>query len=280
VRYDHTAAFGIGVLGFLLGMRHATDPDHVIAVTTIVSRERRLAEIARLGLMWGTGHTITVLVVGGAIIVFKLTIPAQVATAMELAVAIVLVLLGLSAVRTLASSSFAWLGFAREPYPDEIIVHSHAHTHADAMHRHAHAHPRSGGDHAIELSPQHDHRLPLVGGSTTAPKHDRLKSLGVGLMHGLAGSASIGLLVLSAIPEPQLAIVYLVIFCFGTIIGMTLITAAIGAPLVLASTRATALHGRLVLGSGLVSFVFGAFLAWRIAMTDHLLTAASRWLGY
>ncbi len=95
------APLAIALLGLLLGMRHATDPDHVIAVTTILSRERRLAVAARIGVIWGLGHTITVLIVGAAIIVFKIAIPARLGLAMEFAVAIVLILLGVGAAASL-----------------------------------------------------------------------------------------------------------------------------------------------------------------------------------
>ena len=86
--FGSSAPLGIALLGLLLGMRHATDPDHVIAVTTILSRERRLAAAARIGVVWGLGHSITVLAVGAAIIVFKLDVPVRVGLAMEFAVTI------------------------------------------------------------------------------------------------------------------------------------------------------------------------------------------------
>src|SRR5258705_9240037 len=96
-----SAPLGIALLGLLLGMRHATDPDHVIAVTAILSRERRLGAATRIGVIWGLGHTVTVLAVGAAIIIFKLTVPVRLALAMEFAVAIVLILLGLGTVGAL-----------------------------------------------------------------------------------------------------------------------------------------------------------------------------------
>src|SRR5271163_4792496 len=97
----NTAPLGIAILGLLLGMRHATGPDHVIAVTAILSRERRLAAATRVGVIWGLGHTLTVLAVGAAIIIFKLAVPIRLGLAMEFAVAIVLVLLGLGAFASL-----------------------------------------------------------------------------------------------------------------------------------------------------------------------------------
>src|SRR6202162_1190477 len=97
----NAAPLAIAPLGLVLGMRHATDPDHVIAVTTILSRERRLSVATTIGVVWGLGHTITVLIVGAAIIVFKIAIPIRLGLAMEFAVAVVLILLGLGAFASL-----------------------------------------------------------------------------------------------------------------------------------------------------------------------------------
>src|ERR1700691_6309016 len=97
MNFETTAPLGIALLGLLMGMRHATDPDHVIAVTTIVSRERRLLAASCVGIVWGLGHTLTVLLVGAAIIVFKIAIPIRLGLAMEFAVAVVLILLGVGA---------------------------------------------------------------------------------------------------------------------------------------------------------------------------------------
>ena len=214
-------------------MRHATDPDHVIAVTAILSRERRLAAAMRIGVVWGLGHTVTVLAVGAAIIIFKLAVSARLGLAMEFAVAIVLILLGLGSVGALLRRIASRL-FGNPPSEKEnLLVHSHVHTHEGAPHRHPHVHR-----HPHEPSGVIEHRehglapgtLPLF-----AARKRLLKSFGVGLVHGLAGSAAIALLVLSAIPEPLWATLYLAIFCVGTIIGMGLITTAIATPLIVAS---------------------------------------------
>ena len=113
-----------------------------------------------------------------------------------------------------------------------------------------------------------------------AARRRLLKSFGVGLVHGLAGSAAIALLVLSAIPEPLWATLYLAIFCVGTIIGMGLITTAIATPLVFASTADVSLHQRLVTGSGLLSFCFGLFLAYQMGIVDRLFAAAPIWIPH
>src|SRR5271156_2716857 len=97
----NAAPLGIALLGLLLGMRHATDPDHVVAITTILSREHRIGATTRIGIIWGFGHTVTVLIVGAAIIVFKIAIPIRLGLAMEFAVAVVLILLGLGAAASL-----------------------------------------------------------------------------------------------------------------------------------------------------------------------------------
>src|SRR6202040_4217947 len=111
-----------------------------------------------------------------------------------------------------------------------------------------------------------------------AARRPLLRSFSVGLVHGLAGSAAIALLVLSAIPQPLWATLYLAIFCVGTIIGMGLITTAIATPLIVASRRMSSLHQRLVTGSGLLSFGFGLFLAYQIGIVDRLFAAAPIWI--
>ena len=131
------APFGIALLGLLLGMRHATDPDHVIAVTTILSRERRLMTAARIGIVWGLGHTLTVLVVGAAIIVFKIAIPTRLGLAMEFAVAIVLIMLGVGAAASLVRKGASRMRGGSSS-DEGLIVHAHTHTHDGEMHAHPH----------------------------------------------------------------------------------------------------------------------------------------------
>jgi High-affinity nickel-transport protein len=282
-----SAPLGIALLGLLLGMRHATDPDHVIAVTAILSRERRLASAARIGVVWGLGHTLTVLAVGAAIIIFKLAVPTRLGLAMEFAVALVLILLGLGSVGALLGGTASRLFGTRPPAteePPDLVVHSHAHVHDGRPHRHPHVHQYSQHPHeysgaaacaAAELHREHS----LAPGALApfAARRPLLRSFGVGLVHGLAGSAAIALLVLSAIPEPLWATLYLAIFCIGTIIGMGLITTAIATPLIVASRRMSSLHQRLVTGSGLLSFGFGLFLAYQIGIVDRLFAAAPIW---
>jgi high-affinity nickel-transport protein len=279
-----SAPLGIALLGLLLGMRHATDPDHVIAVTAILSRERRLAAATRIGVVWGLGHTLTVLAVGAAMIVFKLAVPARLGLAMEFAVAVVLILLGLGAfaalLRRIASRLFG--SRARDARDSkDLVVHSHPHTHDGATHRHPHVHQHPGeyaGEAACAAGEFHsEHGLPPGPLPSFASRRPLLRSFAVGLVHGLAGSAALALLVLSAIPQPLWATLYLAIFCVGTIIGMGLITTAIATPMMVASRRMSSLHQRLVTGSGLLSFGFGLFLAYQIGIVDRLFDAAPIW---
>ena len=271
----NAAPLAIALLGLLLGMRHATDPDHVIAVTTILSRERRLSVAARIGVVWGLGHTITVLIVGAAIIVFKIAIPTRLGLAMEFAVAIVLILLGVSAAASLVRKGASRMRGGS--WSDEgLIVHAHAHTHDGAMHAHPHVHL---GEHSeVDDAMHHDHRIATDALPSFAARRPLLRSFSVGLVHGLAGSAAIALLVLSAIPQPLWATLYLAIFCVGTIIGMALITTAIATPFMVVSRQASWIRQTLVTGSGLLSFGFGLFLAYQIGIVDHLFSAAPIWI--
>src|SRR5512132_1703128 len=201
------------LLGFFLGMRHATDADHVIAIATIVSRQRSLRGSALIGAAWGVGHTLTILVVGSAIILFGIVIPARMGLAMELAAGVMLVLLG---VLTLTGFGSA-LGAAHRPgghgHDHDLCDHDHAHAHGDYVHSHAHGH--LGRDHGHP-----DDRTPLawidrkLGG---LPLYQWLRPLVIGIVHGLAGSAAIALLVLTAVREPAWAMAYLVLFGVGTI---------------------------------------------------------------
>lgn len=280
--FGNAAPLGLVLLGFMLGMRHATDPDHVIAVTAILTRERRLGAAARIGLVWGLGHTLTVLLVGAAIIVFKLKVPVRLGLAMEFAVAIALILLGLGAAGSLVREVAARLHLISRDRKKPLATHSHAHSHAAYPHPYIHAHPHA---HAIahaaaEQAPLHEHRLPAGAAPELMSGRSLLKSFSVGLVHGLAGSAAIALLVLTAIPEPMWATVYLAVFCAGVIAGMMLITTAIGAPLVLASKRMAGIHRGLTLSAGLLSVGFGLLLAYRIGVVDKLFGAAPIWIPH
>ena len=249
------------LLGFFLGMRHATDPDHVIAVTTIVARQRRVGAAALIGVLWGIGHTLTMVAVGGAIIVFGVVIPPRLGLTMELSVALMLILLGLLNV----AGIMRWITAIATP------VHVHPHRHGDYAHSHGHtpaAHGHAEDDTAIARL---DRRLGGLG------LYQMLRPLVVGVVHGLAGSAAVALLVLATIPDPWWGIAYLVVFGAGTIAGMMLITAATALPFTYTVSRFAAVNRHLVLASGVASIGFGLFLVYRIGVVDGLFASGGPW---
>jgi len=253
----------IVLLGFFLGMRHATDPDHVIAVTTIVARQRRVGAAALIGVLWGIGHTLTIVAVGGAIIVFGVVIPPRLGLTMELSVALMLILLGLLNV----AGIMRWITGTVTP------VHVHPHRHGESVHGHAHGETSAAHGHASEDTPlaRFDLRLGDLG------LYQVLRPLVVGVVHGLAGSAAVALLVLATIPDPLWGIAYLVVFGAGTIAGMMLVTAAGALPFAYTVNRFAAVNRHLVLASGVASIGFGLFLVYRIGVVDALLASGPHW---
>ena len=259
-------------LGFFLGMRHATDADHVVAIATIVSRERSLAGSALIGVAWGVGHTITVMAVGAAIILFGVVIPPQLGLSMEFAVGIMLVLLG---VFTLTGMGRAARGHAGFPAGHALDLHDHLHAHGDYVHRHPHGHGPGAHGHAEEHTPLA--RLERSGLGRIAFYH-WLRPFVVGLVHGLAGSAAVALMVLSIIREPFIALGYLLLFGLGTIVGMMLITLILSAPFTFTAINLPKFNWRLRVASGLVSFVFGVVLIYGIGFAEGgLFTDAPIW---
>ena len=192
-------ALPIAVLGFLLGVRHAVDPDHVVAVSTIATRTASFRRAAGVGALWGVGHTLTILTVGGAIILLRLTISPRVGLAMELSVALMLILLG-----------FQNLAGARNANP---------------------------------------------------PAPSAARPFVVGMVHGMAGSAAVVLLVLSTVRDPFWALLYLMLFGLGTVLGMIIVTATISLPASLAMARVKNARRWLTLASGVASVILGVLLA-------------------
>jgi high-affinity nickel-transport protein len=253
------------LLGFFLGMRHATDADHVIAVTAIVSRERSLWLAARIGGLWGLGHTLTILAAGGAIVLFGLVIPPRVGLTLELSVAVMLVLLGALNLTGILRSLRAAPGLA----PPGHAAHSHPHTHGDYVHTHPHGHGPGGHGHAEDQTPQA--RLDRTFGRLGL--YQALRPLIVGVVHGLAGSAALALLVLATVREPSWALAYLLVYGLGTVAGMLVMTTAIGLPLAYTAARSSRLHQTLGVASGLLSLGFGLFLAYQVGIVQGLFTA-------
>jgi len=209
-----TTLLSVILFGFVLGMRHATDPDHVIAVATIGSQQRSIAGGAWIGVLWGVGHTLTIVAVGGAIIAFNVVISPQVGLSMELAVAIMLIVLGILSLKGTRGTGQA-----------------------------------------------------ATTGATLRP-------LAIGIVHGLAGSASIALLVLAPIRDPLLAAMYLLVFGVGTITGMMLITGLMVWPLARMGRGSVTLRRRVTTATGVLSLMFGALLVYQIGIVEGLFAYA------
>jgi len=253
------------LLGFFLGMRHATDPDHVIAVTTIVARQRRVGAAALIGVLWGIGHTLTMVAVGGAIIVFGVVIPPRLGLTMELSVALMLILLGVANL----AGIMRWITGTWH----EEVFDVHPHRHGGYVHSHAHGETASARGYVEDDTP----RARLDRGPRGLGLYQALRPLVVGVVHGLAGSAAVALLVLAAIPDPLWGISYLLVFGVGTVAGMMLITAASALPFTYTVSRFAAVNRHLVLASGVASIGFGLFLVYRIGVVDGLLTSGPHW---
>jgi high-affinity nickel permease len=268
------SGLAILLIGFVLGMRHATDPDHVIAVSTIVSRERSLSKAALIGALWGLGHTLTILAVGAAIILFHLTIPTRVGLTMEFCVGLMLILLG---VLNLSGVS-KWLSEKFSPtHPSVSAEHVHIHQHDAKLHYHWHSHGPASQHHGESLSAPAGFREKYLGPFARLGAFHSLRPLSIGIVHGLAGSAAVALLVLATIQDPRWGVVYLLIFGVGTIAGMILITMAISLPFSYAGARFAWLHRGLIVGSGILSLAFGLFLAYQIGFVDGLFTSHPNW---
>lgn len=237
------SAVSAATLGFLLGLRHATDADHVVAVTAIVSRERSFARAARIGALWGIGHSLTVIVLGGALVVFRIAIPPRVGLGLEFAVALVLILLGFSNLRTPAAVSV-------ETATDVDTATAAAGT---------------------------DAAVASARATTAESARTGWRPLAVGVIHGLAGSAAVAILVLAAIPQTAWALAYLVVFGLGTIVGMTVITWLIAAPAVLAAGRVVRFQRGIRLAAGALSLLFGLVLAREIVVEGGLFSEQPTW---
>jgi high-affinity nickel-transport protein len=257
-------------LGFFLGMRHATDPDHVIAVTTIVSRERSIGPAAWIGALWGLGHTITIFAVGAGIILVGWVIPTRLGLSMEFSVGLMLILLGILNL----TGMLQWVNDQFLPSsPGSPSVHSHPHSHGGHVHTHPHVHDPESHSHAAENTSLGflDRAFGKLG------MYQVLRPLIVGLVHGLAGSAAVALLVLTTIRQPRWAVAYLLVFGIGTIAGMMLITAAIAVPFTYANNRFANLDRTLRVATGLLSLAFGLFLTYQIGIVHGLFTSHPQW---
>jgi high-affinity nickel-transport protein len=239
-----------GLLGFVLGLQHATDADHLVAVATIVSRERRFSAGALVGVFWGLGHMVTLGLAGVVVIAFGLRVPPRLETGFELAVAVMLVTLGALRLRDAARG----VGVVGR----EHLVTAHDHGGAEVVHSHVHAH--DGGVHAHPHVHPSRRLLDVLRGHGPAVS---VRAILVGCVHGMAGTAAVTLLVLATLPTAAAAVAYLIVFGVGTLAGMTALTAAMAYPIALA-LRVRRARQALAIAAGLASITFGFIYAARL----------------
>jgi high-affinity nickel permease len=222
---DGTTLLAVAAVATVLGLRHATDPDHLAAVTTLIAgtEERATKAAARLGAAWGSGHATSLFLFGVPIILFKAYLPERVEQGAETAVGFLIIGLAL------------WLLVRWH----RGIFHVHIHAH-ERLHAHGHVHPS-----------EHPH--------ATVRARSPLQAFGIGLVHGMGGSAGVGVLLLGSIHDHALAVGALAIFAFCTALSMALLSTGFGRAL--ASARLRASFDRLAPGLALLSLAFGAWYA-------------------
>lgn len=218
-------------IGFLIGLQHALEADHVAAVASMASRDQSIGQTIRRGTLWGVGHTVALLAVGSIIIIMDKAVPDTMAHWLEFAVGVMLVLLGADVIRRLIK--------------ERVHFHLHKHENSD-LHIHAHSH-RGEGTHQ-QSSHRHSHEK---GFSTRA--------LAVGIMHGLAGSAALILLIAGSIENPFTGLLYIALFGFGSIVGMATLSVVIAVPLRYSAHFMTWAYNGLQMTIGIATIGLGAY---------------------
>lgn len=230
--FQSGSAVAVLGLGFLIGLKHATEADHLAAVSTIVSERKSLIGSALVGGMWGLGHTISLIAAGVFVLLLNFQISENTERWLEFAVGVMLSLLGLNVLRKLFSGD---------------SLHFHAHEHNGHGHSHAHPHIHEHGD-------GHSHNV----------AHDKKgaspRSLLIGMVHGLAGSAALMLAIIPTIDSKVLGLIYIVVFGIGSIGGMMIMSFIVGLPFHFTQTRSAVLYRGLQLVAGLASIVVGSII--------------------
>jgi len=225
-------------VGLLMGIKHAIEPDHVIAVSTIAAQTRQLWRATLAGVFWGIGHTATLFAIGMALLLVKGEIPEVWQMSLEFLVGIMLVVLGVQSIRA----------FQRRN------VHTHPHVHGATEHQHFH-------EHAATATHEHSH--------AAANRWFYLKSTLIGFVHGVAGSGAMFVLTMETVDGPLAAALYLLVFGVGTVIGMLAFTTVLGVPFVL-SGRQPQVHAWLTRLTGAVSAIFGMYYMYNLGVSEGL----------
>lgn len=229
-------AFTVLALGIALGVKHATEVDHLVAVSAIVSRHRNIWRSALIGLLWGVGHTVSLFIIGTLVMVFEVSIPEPVSGWFELLVALMILVLGS-------------LGLVRTIHKRHDVHHKR---HDDSGQSHTHLYFAQGsGQHSPKCF------------DSDAVDRVALKPLIVGSIHGLAGSAALTLLILPQIESVFLGVFYLLAFGLGSICGMLVMSILMGLPFALASSKISQANHSLQFGAAVVSVIFGVWYAYQ-----------------
>lgn len=213
--------FSVLTLGFILGIRHAIEPDHVIAVSTIASQSKKLWHASLAGVFWGIGHTATLFIIGIFLILMKNDIPEKWSMTLEFLVGIILVYLGIAAMLSIRKK--------RMPHRE------HGHVHNPSI----------------------------------VNRGRYYKSLFIGFVHGLAGSAAMVLLTMSTVHSVWQGALYIIVFGLGTVLGMLIFTTIIGIPFIM-SMKQMVTSRALILTTGAVSTVFGFYYMYNLGVNDGL----------
>ena len=250
-------------ISFILGLKHALDTDHVVAVSTLVTRENSFWRSSIVGAVWGLGHTLTLLIMGLIVIVLGWKIPNRVAQWLEMGVALMLIVLGVRAL-------WEWR---------RGNAHLCAHTHGEGEHGHHHAHFHRHGEHACAHDEVETSSTRTVKNgdenNMASQRNSKMQSFLVGTVHGLSGSATLMLLVLSTIRHPSWGLIYIAVFGLGMMISMFAISAVFSFALSLTSRWSEngwgGLDRTLRVATGVASLTFGLYLSCRIGIVDGLL---------
>lgn len=225
------------LFGFLIGMRHALEADHVAAVASLATHTGSLKQALKQGAVWGLGHTVTLFIFGSAAIWLDTLVPETLANTLEFIVGAMLVILGIDVLRRMMKEK----------------IHYHIHEHNNHEHFHAHSHAHEVG-HAQST---HNH---------THPDKFPLRSLFVGLMHGMAGSAALIILALATIQSPLQGMLYILVFGIGSIAGMAVFSIVIAIPLKASANGLTWLHNGLQTVIGVFTIGLGGAIMYQLGI--------------
>ena len=231
------------LFGFLIGMRHALEADHVAAVASLTTKTNSLRNAIRQGAVWGLGHTLTLFIVGTFVLMIDSLIPEQVANMLEFLVGIMLVILGFDVLRRL--------------YKERVHFHLHEHQNGKT-HFHAHSHKNE----TVHNPNVHEHKH---------PNKFPFRALFVGLIHGLAGSAALLLLTLDTVPSIATGILYIALFGLGSVFGMAILSVIIAIPLRYSAKKLTWLHHSLQGAIGIATIIVGGLLIHEVGIIQKFL---------